>query len=337
MLKNKNILFSTDNIVGYKESVENALKKRFLEVEYIEEYLPTKEKRSLGFKILREISKNFNDKNIIKKIYKNLERKNIKKILNKYKFKFDYFLVVAGREFSKEFLEILKEYNPEIKCILFLWDAFEETSLRKSSSEFDYIFSFDQKDCEKYGFIFRPSFFSDLYLKNTDEKSIDFYYIGALRERKRYEIALNFYNYCKKNNLKCFIKIYVNKKNKYLLPDNYVEDIVTFDKIKYLKNIELTKKSKVILDINHSNQGGLTLRSIEGLASKSKIITTNKSIKNYDFYHRNNILIVDEIDKIDSIPLEFFKIKFKEVPESIASIYTAAGFIKDIFNEIISN
>ena len=337
MLKNKNILFSTDNIVGYKESVENALKRRFLEVEYIEEYLPIKEKRTLGFKILREISKNLNDKNIIKKLYKNLEKKNIREMLNKYKFKFDYFLVVAGREFSKEFLEILKEYNPKTKCILFLWDAFEETSLRKSSSEFDYIFSFDQKDCEKYGFIFRPIFYIEECEKDLidyNKREYEIFYLGALRDKKRYDIVNEVYKYSNKNKLNYFLKIIYNKKNIKILKDNYNKEILSEKRVSYLENRKLLKNSRVVLDLNFEKQNGLTIRASEAIGSKNKIITTNKYIKEYDFYDEKNIVFIESIGEIKNISKEFFETEFNEISPEIKKRYTTEGFIEDIFNKI---
>ena len=158
--KNKNILFSTDGILGYKENVEKELREIFNVVAYIESDLPNKNERTFFFKILREFSKK---NKVIEKYYKEYIRKYSSFLLNSYKnIKFDYFFVVAGREFSKEFIQELKKRNENIKSILFLWDKLEYTTLRNSIDEFDYIFSFDPEDCKKYGFIFRPSFYLDL-------------------------------------------------------------------------------------------------------------------------------------------------------------------------------
>lgn len=67
-----------------------------------------------------------------------------------------------------------------------------------------------------------------------------------------------------------------------------------------LSNVENNKKimqSKNIIDCPKEGQTGLTIRTFEALGSSKKLITTSKSIRNYDFYKPENIYIVDgEID-----------------------------------------
>lgn len=335
ILKNKNILFSVDNIFGYKESVEKELKEIFNVVEYIERDIPDKNERTLFFKVLREFSKK---NKTLEKYYKRYVKKYFKLLLNNYrKIEFDYFFVIAGREFSKEFIQELKKRNPKIKCILFLWDKFEYTTLRNSADEFDYIFSFDPEDCKKYGFIFRPSFFISDCEKNKIEynkRKFDIYYLGSLRDKIRYKIIYNIYIYIYKLGLNYFLKLFINKKNKKYLPKSYEKDLIILEKISYKKNIEILKNSKVVLDINFSEQLGLTLRSIEAIGSETKIITTNKSIINYDFYNKENIIYIENVGDISLIPKEFFTKKYKKLSENIKEKYKAKGFIEDIFKTI---
>ena len=52
---NKNILFSIDNMLGYKENIEEILREKFDVTEYIENYFPLKSERTLYFKLLREV------------------------------------------------------------------------------------------------------------------------------------------------------------------------------------------------------------------------------------------------------------------------------------------
>ena len=189
-MKSKNILFSVDGIPGFKESVEKVLNKKFNIVNYIENDLPTKKERSLKFKILREISR-LSNSNVFKKEHLKIINDYQDNVLNKLSSEFDYFIVVAGREFSKSFIKKLKEKNKNIICILFLWDKFENTSLRHAADDYDYIFTFDRQDSIKYGFIFRPSFFIDECLNNPipwADKQYSLYYVGALRDENRYPL-----------------------------------------------------------------------------------------------------------------------------------------------------
>ncbi len=331
----ENILFSVDGILGYKENIEKILKEKFNVVEYIGNYFPTKSERTIYFKILREISKK---NKIAEKYYKKYVEKYFCKLLDKYKeIKFDYFLVVAGQEFSKEFIQELKKRNPKIKCILYLWDKFEYTTLRNSAEEFDYIFSFDSEDCRKYGFYFRPSFYLDEVKENKinyNERKYDIFYLGALRDKKRYEIIKEVFDLAKNLNLSSFLKLYVNKKNKKYLPKNYLKEIVLKKKISYIENINLIKNSRCILEINISKQNGLTLRSIEAIGSGTKVITTNTLIKKYDFYDKKNIYCIEKIEDISLIPKEFFIEEYKEITKEIKNKYTIKGFLDEIFKKV---
>ena len=47
---------------------------------------------------------------------------------------------------------------------------------------------------------------------------------------------------------------------------------------------EIVTNSKCVLDSAQANQNGLTIRVIEMLGAKKKIITTNEDVVNYDFY-----------------------------------------------------
>lgn len=327
--KNQNILFSVDGIYGYKESLEKELNEKFKKVYYIENYMPVK--KSIGFKILREFNNSLKNKffgKFIKDIFDEKCREYYLKNIINFPEKIDYFLVVAGREFSKEFIKDLKIKNKGIKCIIFLWDKLEYTSLKNSIEEFDYIFSFDRDDCEKYGFIFRPIFypFSKEEKKDYFERRYDISYIGALRDKKRYDIIEKIYNFVKKNTLKHFIKLVYNRKINFKVKN----EIITNERISMEDNLKILKDSKAIVDIPFSEQTGLTIRAIQSLFLEIKIITTNKDIKNYEFYNENNICIID--DNNCDININFFKKEYEKINERIINKYTTQGFLLDVFN-----
>lgn len=330
--KEKNILFSVDGIYGYKESLEETLKKKFKNVYYIENYMPIK--KTITFKILRELNNLFKNTflgKFFKKIFDEKCRKFYLNNIINFQEKIDYFLVVAGREFSKEFIQDLKKINPEIKCIIFLWDKIEYSSLKNSINEFEYIFSFDRDDCKKYGYIFRPIFypFPIEEIKSFYERKYDLSYIGALRDMKRYLIVEKIYTYSTKKNLSYFIKLVYDKNFKN--SSKFIREIITPNKISMKDNLEILKDSKVTIDIPFSKQTGLTIRVIQSLFLNIKIITTNQDIKNYDFYDENNILIIDENNNLSK---KFFTEEYKPIEKNILIKYTTEGFLIDIFNTI---
>ena len=338
MYKNKRILFSTDGILGYKDSVEKELKNRFGYVKYIEKDIDQSCKKDIIYKMLREISKKLNKNNVLKQLFKKYQNKYIEKLFEKLNEKFDYFLVVAGQEFSIEFIKKLKEKNPDIVTILFLWDTLEETALKNSAFQYDYIFSFDPEDCKKHNFIFRPIFYIEECEKNVpqySEKKYDIYYLGALRDKKRYNIVKEFKKYSDLKKLNSFLKVIYNKKSIKILKNNLDNDeILCETKISYKENREILKNSRVVLDLNFERQNGLTIRASEALGTKTKVITTNKYIKKYDFYNEKNIYFIEKLEEIKDIPLSFFEEEYIEIDKEIKNRYTTKGFIDDIFNNI---
>lgn len=335
-LKNKNILFSCDGIDGFKENISNVLLTHFNHAEHINNDTPDKNERTLSFKVLRELNRKFKLQSI-KKSFNSKVDAHHNKIIANLDYEYDYFFVVAGQEFSSGFIRKLRIKNPDIKCILFLWDKFENTSLKNSAPEFDYIFTFDREDSKKHGFIFRPSFFLDICQSNVaawNERQYSTFYIGALRSQERYNAISAIYHSIQDKQIKknAFIKLFYNEKSKHFLPKNHNEKLITNKRMAYRETLEMTKKSRVILDLPHENQRGLTLRVFEALATETKIITTNDDILNYDFYHPENILVIEK--NTPRISVDFFKTPYQKIPDNIIRKYSVSGFILDVFSTI---
>lgn len=330
-----NTLFSTVR-KEEKDFFISKLKNRFNRVEFISDYLPARNERSFFYKIIKNFRKKIYTNNFIENLYDKECKKFYRKKLNDFDCSFDYFFVIS-REFSKNFIEELKDRMPNIKTILFLWDKLDYSSYKNNYYFFDYIFSFERNDCKKYGFKFRPSYFIDSFRENLVEYSkrkYDLYYIGQLREKKRLIYIEKIYQILKNKNLNLFIKIYNDLKDNSIF---ITKELKLNEKISYAENMSRIKNSRVILDISYKEQKGLTLRSFEALATQTKIITDNTDIVNYDFYNSNNIFILKNIEDIENIPTHFFEEKYHEIDENIVNKYSTNGFLDDIFNYIQSH
>ena len=72
----------------------------------------------------------------------------------------------------------------------------------------------------------------------------------------------------------------------------------------------------------------MTMRTIEILGLKRKLITTNKDIVNYDFYNSNNILVIDRDNpKFD---ISFIEKPYIELKEEIYKKYSLENWILEI-------
>ena len=252
---------------------------------------------------------------------------------------FDHIFIIKGDKLQQFFFDKLKSLYPDAKFTLYLWDDVDRISNFKNiSKNFDRIFTFDKNDSVKYNLIFLPLFFCEEFLYKSVKKSIDVYSSGWLHS-DRHEIFSYISYLFKMQNIVFFFHLYTSffRSIKYIsfnLSSQKSKFIITNKKISFLKNINLMQMSKAVLDIPHKTQSGLTLRTFEALASNCKLITTNASVKEYDFYNPINILVIDP--KKPLIDKEFLNSKFVEVPHSILNNYSLNSWINKIFYENIN-
>lgn len=326
-MKDKKIILSLDKIMlNQKEILIKKLNNIFSEAKYF--YGSEKQKKDVT--IYEKILKELNRKKYLKKYIIFLLKKQNLKYYNKILKNFldaDYVLMIGGIYYSKEFICLVKEKNPKIKFILFLWDKFDKEKIEELKNTYDAVYTFEKSDAVENHIKWRPSFYVDE--KKDLVKDIDLYFLGENRDRERYEYINRLYNFCMENGLRKDIKLFSRKKLR-----NINSDIVTYKKISYEENLNNIKKTRVTFEKNIENQYGLSLRSLECLGYETKLITTNKDIKTYDFYNPENIYVVENIDDIDKIPISFFKEKYKKVDKEVLKKYSFEGFIEEIFKNV---
>jgi hypothetical protein len=105
---------------------------------------------------------------------------------------------------------------------------------------------------------------------------------------------------------------------------------ITFISLSHLENANLVHQSKVILDINHPRQTGLTMRTFEALGAQKKLITTNADILNYDFYDKNNVLVIDRENPV--IECSFLESNITPYSKEILFKYSIEGWIHTLFS-----
>ncbi|MFK4785485.1 hypothetical protein [Fusobacterium sp. MFO224] len=328
MKKNK-ILFSTDPIMkDYIYLFEKNLKKYFRDAIYITGSEPSKYEMNFLQKKTKVLSRHKGKIfNLFRKRYNIYLENHYENLIEKYK-DIDYILAIGGVYYSGDFLRRLKKINPSIRTIAFLWDDFSEEIIEIYKEDYDVVYTFEKSSALKYGLKFRPSFYLERVI---EKKKIDCYYLGTLRESERYNKINEIFNYCKKNKLKNDLKLYIEKKN--MIKDYKNSSILIHEKIGYKENLEKCKSSKVVIELNYKNQKGLTLRSLECIGFRSKLITENEDIKNYDFYNPENIYVIKNKDDIKNIPLSFFEENYKTLDKKIENKYSLEGFLKEIFAE----
>ena len=91
------------------------------------------------------------------------------------------------------------------------------------------------------------------------------------------------------------------------------------ERINYIESLEKLSKSKSVLDIVADGQFGLTLRPLEALYFRKKLITNDKLIVERDFYRKENIFILG-YDDIRDLKC-FLNTPFEDINEEILEKY----------------
>lgn len=250
---------------------------------------------------------------------------------------YDYIFVLVGRKINVEAFSDFIRKQVKAKKILYLWDDVKRVDeFIQIFQKFDKVSSIDKVDCEKYGMDFLPLFYCRQYKGDIAIKDIDFSCTGQLydfREKILEEILKRFpTDKYKWQGLLLTTKAhYFNKKVQGLLRSKRVPFYLNAKSLSMSENADILRRSKVVIDMPNPSQTGLTIRTFEALACRTKMITTNKHIIEYDFYDSQNICVIDPDDI--KIPDGFIESEYKNIPESIVEQYSINSWVKNLFKD----
>lgn len=185
-----------------------------------------------------------------------------------------------------DFIRWLRKNQPESRIVLFY------SNIVKSSLNPDLIentlcekWSFEKVDCEKYDLKYNSGYyFSSLKVENISSK-YEVLFVG--RDKGRYNYLHSIKNRLEEAGIVTHFRIVPNRNFLNITGKTYKREIV-YDDI-----LDLISKSNCILDIVQGGQTGTTLRVMESIFNKKKLITNNKAIKNLKIYNSNNIFVID--------------------------------------------
>lgn len=239
----------------------------------------------------------------------------VNKRLKKIKKKVDYSLVFRADYYSKKNIQILREKSNLL--ISYQYDGWELGKGIVNHKEYlDRVFFFEKDDISKFGEKALP--LTNCYFQETIQNTVpilyDVYYIGTAT-KPRIKFIENLYHRLHEN-FKITGLITIPQYQK----ESQIGDIQLSHKgLDYTENIALLQKSRCLVDIRFTYHKGLSFRFFEALYYKKKLITNNESVKNYDFYHPNNIFITD-FENLDGIE-DFLNKPYVEIDEKIVNKY----------------
>ncbi len=269
---------------------------------------------------------------VIRRYFETIIRENQNK-------KYDYVFVVKGEGVTVDVIKSLRRAWPDAKFLLYLWDSVENIpDCENRMKLYDRVLTFDAQDAKQYQIPLRPLFFGKEYESDfvePAEYAYDFAFIGTAHTI-RPQVVKALGAQCRAQGRDYYSYLYLPHSmvywyNKVFNPAyrGVKKSEIRFVPLSADAIKSVYRKSRCILDVEHSKQIGLTMRTIELVGMRKKIITTNPQVKDYDFYHPNNIYVIDR--EHPAVPKEFWEKTYEPISESILKRYSLSYFLHDIF------
>jgi len=266
---------------------------------------------------------------------------------------YDYLFVIDGYSLHPCLFEILRERNPHLKAINYLFDTCRSNyEFNVHFPYFDKVATFDIEDSKKYNIDLLPIYWIE-YEGDKVEQDIDMFGMGACIDG-RYQLFTTLKDYSDSHNLNSYIKLYLSKpanmratrwktyivnglSSKNVMPHLkwYSSPLITHEQIPTSEYRKLIKRSRIILDSNAAHQDGLTARFMWALGEERKIITTNRAVKEYNFYTPEQIFVVEDVDNLlADLSLDRFvnsDYQMNDIVKKKVNAYRIDNWIKTLF------
>lgn len=235
--------------------------------------------------------------------------KCLKKIEGK---KYDHFLCFRGDRVPTKALKKLREQTSNLINYQFdgakmcpkIWDK---------KIYFDTIYSFEKDDIKNYPELnlqFTTNFYFDSIKNQSSVPEFDFFYIGVGLD---YRIKI----------LNKLAKILPEYSHNYIVSSTLtIEPPLKKGELNYIENLNNVSNANCLIDIKLPVHNGLSFRIFESLIFEKKLITDNNTVKEYDFYHPNNILVVDYNHISKKEIEEFLNKKYYKIDENVKKYYS---------------
>jgi hypothetical protein len=198
------------------------------------------------------------------------------------------YVIIFDSNIWLDNLEEFKSYFINSKIIIWYWNVIKDVErLERVKDSGLKIFTFDDADSEKFGLNFGNQFHWIESDQVVDQIKYDVVYIG--RSKNRLSEIEKIYLKCKDLNLRTFFYVVRDKKMQSSNVLTLVDEFMPYDQA-----LDVVKKSQIIVDINSDLQSGMSLRPLEAMALKKKLITNCKACRKLYPYSNENLLYLND-------------------------------------------
>ena len=245
--------------------------------------------------------------------------------------------VIKGEALSVKSIHNFRLAFPKADFRLFFWDSYRNMppdSVKKVSL-FDRAFSSDPVDASSDPRLnYRPLFNLPQFFNTPEfEKDIDFLFVGTVHG-DRFEVLERIKNAIPRGSRFVRFMYYPSRHlyyvKRFIRPIYWSSDPreFIFVPIETSQLLSLLGRTKIVIDIERTVQTGFTMRPIEMMAARRKIITTSTRIVDADFYRPSNALVIDRRNPV--IPKEFLDTKFEALPAHVMYKYSLDTWVDEV-------
>ena len=113
----------------------------------------------------------------------------------------------------------------------------------------------------------------------------------------RFNVVKEVQQLCRDKKMTLFAKLYMPFQSyirRIISGEHFPFELLRFRSMSKSEYYDLMNNSDLIFDVPNRKQVGSSMRTIETLSLKKKLITTNKNVKLEFFYHPDNVLVWPE-------------------------------------------
>ncbi len=250
---------------------------------------------------------------------------------------YDMVIFINGIR-GRDMVEFFQRHNPGARTIIYYETTIDKTDRKAPHfyKELNVEFvSFDKDDCERwreYGMTYNHFYYdyydgslADLRGKQahyTVDNDIYFCAYDKNRLDKIIELGQKFDSLGLRSRLNVVRTPHKRYAKRY-------EPYLTARRLPYQEIAAGIYQSRAILDIVEAGQRGITLRPMEAIFFRKKLITNNPHVKDYDFYRPENVFVLGE-RPMDQLPHWLIQ-PYVEIPQAIVEQYTVEAWLDRFF------
>lgn len=323
--QNKRILFIGPRFFGYEQEIAKRLRELGATVEYHDDRPSAKPSMKVAIRLFPWL--------VAGQI-----RSYFEAILAGADDHYDYVLIIKLECMPHDVLAAMRKKLSRARFIYYSWDSVRNNpNFDQAAGYFDALFTFDTADAGSDARLkLRPLFYLNEYRDlGSPPPEFALCFVGTVHS-DRYNLIRKVRALVQKGGARVFFYLFVPHRLIYLVKRVTVPAFwgakrseFSFAPLKKQEVMHIIARSRAVLDVQHPGQTGLTMRTIEMLGARRKLITTNPLVREYDFYRPENIMVIDRhAPEVDSA---FLATPFLELPAPLYERYSLDGWIREIF------